>query len=260
MRDSRFARELILIGERGLNRLLNSKVVLFGLGGVGSFAAEALARAGVGTLVLVDGDMVELTNFNRQLLATVENLATPKVEAMRKRLSSINPGLRIIATHAWVSPDNAQDFIPPGTDYVVDAVDDVKAKVAIIKSSRALGIPVVSSMGAGDRLDPTRFRVADISSTHTCPLARAVRHQLRQIGVLSGVKVVFSDEPPIRHPGGVPGSISFVPPVAGMVLASVVVRDLLSRESQEHAGVECGDGHARDSWERGGKGCGAGGL
>lgn len=224
------SRTALLIGEDGIRGLQKSRVIVFGLGGVGSFSAEALIRAGIGCLTIVDHDVIELSNLNRQLIATRSSLGIPKVEAMRERLQDINPGAQIIPIRSKVSCDNIHEFLEQKIDYVVDAIDDVNAKVAIIKACRDRDVPVVSAMGTGNRFDPTKFRVVDISDTHTCPLARAVRSLLRKAGILSGVKVVLSAEQPLKVVGRTPGSISFVPPVAGMVLASVVVRDLLGRD------------------------------
>ncbi|HHV62889.1 MAG TPA: tRNA threonylcarbamoyladenosine dehydratase [Firmicutes bacterium] len=285
-----FSRTRRLIGEEGLAVLGRSRVVIVGLGGVGSFATEALARAGIGHFVLVDFDDVDVTNVNRQLHAFPDTAGIPKVELMRDRVLRINPGARVVALKKFVSGDARKDTtgeIPAGKipseeipaeeivagpcDYLVDACDTVATKVALAACCARLGVPIVSSMGAGNRLDPTRFRVADISRTHTCPLARAVRQGLRRIGITSGLTVVFSDEKPrkayigvnggeggedrqIHEDGGLgecldghahattrgPGSISFVPSVAGLILAGVVVNDLLRSHGLE--GVDLRDG------------------
>ncbi|KKM09236.1 thiamine biosynthesis protein ThiF [Clostridiales bacterium PH28_bin88] len=246
-----FSRTELLIGPEGLRILEQSKVAVFGIGGVGSFTVEALARAGVGSLVLVDFDEICLTNINRQLHALYSTVGEPKVEVMKKRVLDINPRARVEAIQQFYSPENGASLLTRDVSYVVDAMDTVSAKVHLIASSSRAGIPVVSCMGAGNRLDPTTFRVADISETRACPLARVVRKELRKLGIVKGVKVVYSPEQPLVPdkspvdcknfcvcPGGdahctrknqIPGSISFVPPVAGLFLASVVVNDLLHK-------------------------------
>jgi tRNA A37 threonylcarbamoyladenosine dehydratase len=225
-----------LLGAAGLEKLAAARVAVFGLGGVGSFAVEALARSGIGHLVLVDHDRVSLTNLNRQLPATLATLGQLKVDVMKRRIEDINPRAVVESYPVFYTPELGGELLTPDYDYIIDAVDTVTAKVDLIRRSRELGIPIVSSMGAGNRLDPEKFQVADISATHTCPLARVMRRELRRLGITSGVKVVFSTEPPLKVGGKgedgegrkqVPGSVSFVPPVAGMILAGVVVRDLL---------------------------------
>ncbi len=234
--EGRFSRTELLIGKNGLENLASRTVAVFGLGGVGSFAAEALARAGVGGFILVDFDTVSISNINRQLHAMEDTLGLPKVDLMSRRIKRINPSALVAMYQKRYTGEDREAFFAARPDYVVDAIDDLEGKVDLLKYCLRAGIPVVSSMGAGNKLDPTRFRVDDISGTSVCPLARAVRRRLRQEGISSGVKVVFSTEQPGRidqkqYPPGekrVPGSISFVPPVAGMILAGVVVRDLLT--------------------------------
>lgn len=225
-----------MLGAAGLEKLATAKVAVFGLGGVGSFAAEALARSGIGHLVLVDHDRVSITNLNRQLPATFSTLGEFKVEVMKRRIADINPKAVVETFPVFYTPEKGGELLAPGYDYIVDAVDTVSAKVDLIRRARELGIPIVSSMGAGNRLDPEKFQVADISATHTCPLAKVVRRELRRLGITRGVKVVFSTEPPLKPAGRgeegegrrqVPGSVAFVPPVAGMLLAGAVVRELL---------------------------------
>lgn len=245
----RFSRTELLVGEQGLEKLGQSWVAVIGVGGVGSFTVEALARAGVGKLTLVDYDDVCLTNINRQLHAITSTVGRPKVEVMAERIKQINPKAEIVALKAFYSADNAEEIIHADLSYVVDAVDTVTAKLQIICRCKELNIPVISSMGAGNKLDPTRFEVVDISKTSICPLARIVRKELKKRGHRNGVKVVYSQEEPLVPlkteadcatdcicPGKdancakkrqVPGSISFVPSVAGLIAASVVVQDLL---------------------------------
>lgn len=213
-------------------------MAVFGLGGVGSYAAEALARAGVGSMMLVDFDRLSISNINRQLLALEDTLGMLKTEVMAARISKINPQA-LVEQKPLKYTGGEEGILLDGLDYILDAVDDVEAKVSLIKNCFALDIPVISSMGAGNKLDPAAFKVTDISKTSVCPLARAVRRRLKQEGIASGVKVVFSTEQPAQLQRPLteaeedkwqkkpPGSISFVPPVAGYIMASVVVRDLL---------------------------------
>mgnify|MGYP000937350119 CR=1 FL=1 len=224
----RFARTKLIIGETGLQKLSRAKVAVFGIGGVGGAACEALARSGIGTLVLVDHDVVDITNINRQIVALGSTLGRPKVEVMAERVRDINPDCRVIAYREFYDERRSDELLPCDLDYVVDAIDSVPSKVSLIAQCRKRGISVVSAMGAGNKLDPTQLQVTDISQTHTCPLAKAVRLGLRKLGVREGVPVVFSTERPRRLvPGRTPGSIAFVPPVVGMIMASIVVRDLL---------------------------------
>ncbi len=226
-----FSRTESLLGREAMEVLEGSRVAVFGLGGVGTYAAEALARSGVGALDLVDRDQVEASNLNRQLIATTETIGRDKAGVMRERLLSINPDLRIHARNCFFSPETADTFDFGSYSYVVDAVDTVTAKIALVESAGKAHVPIISSMGAGNKLDPTRFSVADIYETSVCPLARVMRRELRKRGI-AHLKVVYSTEKP-RKPQGpgkeradVPGSVAFVPSVAGMILAAEVVRDL----------------------------------
>lgn len=239
----RFSRTALLIGRDGLAVLKRCKVAVFGLGGVGSFVVEGLARAGVGEFYLVDPDVVDITNINRQLHALTGTVGEPKTRLMAERIGQINPEARVTHLQERYVPGGGKSLIPVGLDYLVDAVDDVAAKVDLIVYSIKMGAPVISAMGAGNKLDPNKFEVADISRTSVCPLARVVRKKLREAGVDSGVKVVYSmekplkPEPDIRTRSGIdcagpvglsaPGSISFVPSVAGLIIAGEVVKDLL---------------------------------
>jgi len=222
-----FNRTELLIGPEGLAILAQSRVVICGLGGVGSYAAEALARAAIGSLVLVDHDIISATNINRQIHALTTTVGQPKVQVMAHRLRKINPRLNLTLWQEFFTAKEAEFIFASPVDYVVDAIDTVPAKVDLILTARQRELPIVSCMGMGNKLDPTCLQVTDISKTHTCPLAKAVRRLLRQAGVSQGVKVVFSTEQPLRVHGGTPGSISYVPPVAGFFLAACVVRDLL---------------------------------
>ncbi|MDI3280047.1 MAG: tRNA threonylcarbamoyladenosine dehydratase [Bacillota bacterium] len=230
-----FSRTELLIGERGLERLAESRVAVFGLGGVGSYAAEALGRAGVGNLVLVDHDLICPSNLNRQIHALWETVGQPKVEVMARRIRSINPRAEVIPCQLFYRPGDGLSFLSPRPDYLVDAIDHVPAKADLLACAYRLGIPVVSALGAGNKLDPTALRVADLAETHTCPLARAVRARLRRYGITKGIKVVFSTERPrrpVREEGEglrrrVPGSISYLPALMGLLAAGVVITDLL---------------------------------
>ncbi len=218
----------LLLGEEGLRRLRNARVALFGIGGVGGYAAEALARSGVGHLDLIDSDRVSETNRNRQIIATCENVGRYKVDVMKERILSINPMAQVETHCCFYLPEQAGKFSFESYDYVVDAIDTVAAKVDLICRSQEAGTLVISSMGAGNKLDPSAFLVADIYETSVCPLARVMRRELRARGV-KACKVVYSRETP-REPlvkeRKMPGSVAFVPPVAGLILAGQVVRDL----------------------------------
>ena len=243
------SRTELLIGKDALDKLAKSKVMVFGVGGVGSFTVEALARAGVGNLILVDDDTVCLTNLNRQIHATYKTISKNKVEVMKERVLSVNRNCNVETIQVFVTPDNLEEIIPDDVDYVVDAIDTVSAKIALAVYCEQKGIKLMSSMGTGNKLNPAEFKVADIYNTKGCPLAKVMRYELRKRGVKK-LKVVYSEEMP-RKPkvedvvtcktgcvctGGtkkcsakrqIPGSVSFVPPVAGMIIASEVVKDLI---------------------------------
>lgn len=243
------SRTELLIGKEGLDKLRSSKVVVFGVGGVGSYTIEALARAGIGQLTLIDDDTVCLTNLNRQIHATMKTISQPKVEVMKERIQLINTKCNVITHQTFVTVDNIKDIIPDDTDYVVDAIDTVSAKLGLAEYCYKKGIRIMSSMGTGNKLDPTQFKVTDVFKTKICPLAKVMRHELRKRGV-DKLKVVYSEEIPLKPKtedvvtcktgcvctGGtkkcaakrqIPGSISFVPPVAGMIIAGEVIRDIL---------------------------------
>lgn len=229
-----FSRERMLLGEEAVERLQQSHVIVFGLGGVGSFAVEALARAGVGELTLVDHDTVSLTNLNRQLYALHSTMGRWKAEVACERVRDINPDCRVHVIPAFYLPENAQRFWGARYDYIVDAIDTVSAKIDLACRAQELGIPIIASMGTGNKLDPSRFEVADIYDTQVCPLCRVMRRELKKRDVKK-LKVVYSREEP-RKPAPceeetgkrtVPGSISFVPPAAGLLLAGEVIRALI---------------------------------
>lgn len=231
VKNNRFARTAALIGELGQHRLQQKKVCIFGIGGVGSFAAEAIARAGIGQIDLFDRDTVDITNINRQLIALENTVGQPKAEVMRARILQINPAAKVLAEQVFVTPEwiAAFDFSP--YDYVIDAVDNITAKLAICAAARAAQVPVISAMGAGNKLDPTAFLVAPAEKTHGCRLARIMRRELKKRNV-TGVLTVFSPEEPAKTAAGfennrpLPASISYVPSVAGLILAGRVIQDL----------------------------------
>ena len=244
--EERFCRTAMLIGEAGLARLEAARVAVFGIGGVGSFAAEALARAGVGHLVLVDSDTVAASNLNRQLAALHSTLGRSKALVMKERIADINPAAAVEVIEDFFLPERAGLFFRGTYDYIVDAIDTVAGKIGLVLEAERRAIPIVSSMGAGNKLDPTKFEVADIYATSVCPLARVMRRELKARGVRK-LAVVYSKEKP-RQPlfvpmeergeagnaGGFakqpPASISFVPAVAGLILAGVVVRSIAEAE------------------------------
>jgi len=221
------ARARILIGDTGVDTLKHTHVVVAGLGGVGSHCAEALARAGVGKLTLIDCDTVSLTNLNRQLVALRSNLGMPKAEAMGARMLDINPQVNVTAINEFYLPDNRDMVELSHYDYVLDAVDMVPAKLMLAEKCAELGIPIISSMGTGNKLDPTAFTICDISETHNCPLARKMRKELKRRGV-TRLTVVFSPEDPVAAGDGEGkvGSIAFVPGAAGLMLAGKAIRDI----------------------------------
>ncbi|MCD8374253.1 MAG: tRNA threonylcarbamoyladenosine dehydratase [Oscillospiraceae bacterium] len=229
-----FSRTEMLLGSAGMERLSRARVAVFGVGGVGGFAAEALARSGVGSIVLIDDDRVCLTNINRQIIATRKTVGRYKTEVMRERILDINPAAEVEERRCFYLPENADEFDFSRYSYVVDAVDTVTAKLEIITRAQVCGVPVISCMGAGNKLDPTRFRVADIYETKICPLARVMRRECRRRGITS-LKVVYSTEESAAPQAGeetsaaerpIPGSVAFVPSVAGMILAGEVIKDL----------------------------------
>ena len=241
---NQFSRTELLIGPEAMAKLHRSRVAVFGVGGVGGYVVEALARSGVGTLDLIDNDVVTLTNLNRQIIATHATLGMRKVDAAAERVRDICPDIQVNRHNCFFLPENADSFDFTQYDYVVDAVDTVSAKAEIVLRAQAAGVPVISSMGTGNKLDPSRFRVADISATKVCPLARAMRNLLRRKGV-KHLKVVYSEEEALKPLGeaedapqgkrATPGSTAFVPAAAGLILAGEVVRDLIAEVKRHGA-------------------------
>ncbi len=246
-RDEIFARTRAMFGDEAMERLYGASVAVFGIGGVGGHAAEALARAGVGRLDLYDNDVVSVSNINRQLVATLDAVGRYKTDVMRDRIAQIHPQAVVCTYHCFYMPDNADQYDLSQYDYIVDAIDTVAAKIELVIRAQAAGVPIISCMGAGNKLDPTRFRVADIYETSVCPLARTMRRELKARGI-KRCKVLYSLEPSIKpnfaagsaeaagwqkkeahsapRPRAVPGSNSFVPATAGLILAGQVIRDL----------------------------------
>lgn len=245
-----FSRMELLVGPEAMEKLARSRVAVFGVGGVGSFAVEGLVRSGVGSFVLVDDDCVCLTNINRQIHATVKTVGKPKVEVMRDRILEINPEAKVEIHQIFYLPENAETIINDSFDYIIDAIDTVTAKIDLIMRAREKNIPIICSMGTGNKFDPTRLEITDIGKTTVDPLARVMRKELRDRGITS-LKVLFSREEPakiketeqsgckedcicpkgttrkctVRH--HIPGSVSFVPPAAGLIIAGEVVKDLI---------------------------------
>ncbi len=219
-----FERTSRLVGEEAISKLNNSKVLIFGVGGVGGYVAEALARTGVGSITIVDKDTVSESNINRQIIALHSTVGRDKVDVLKERMLDINPELQVDARKCFFLPDNAHEFDFSQYDYIVDAVDTVTAKLQIIMQAKEAGVPVISAMGAGNKVHPEMFEIADIYKTEMCPLAKVMRRELKARGIKK-LKVVYSKEKPV-YKGDVPGSIAFSPSVAGLLMASEVVRDL----------------------------------
>ena len=252
---NQFSRTQLLLGKEAMDKLEGSRVAVFGIGGVGGYVCEALVRSGVGAFDLIDDDKVCLTNLNRQIIATRKTIGKYKVDVMKERILEINPDAEVTVHKCFFLPENADDFLFENYDYVVDAVDTITAKIEIIMQAKKKQVPVISCMGAGNKLDASAFRVEDIYKTKMCPLAKVMRHELKKRGVKK-LKVVYSEEKPTRPledmsisyrsncvcpPGAehkcterrdIPGSVAFVPPVAGFIIAGEVVKDLINTNGQ----------------------------
>lgn len=233
---NQFSRTELLIGREGVERLEKAKVAVFGVGGVGGFVVEALARSGVGYFDLIDNDTVSLTNINRQIIATHKTIGKDKVEVMKERILEINPEAVVHTHQTFFLPENADTFDFNGYDYIVDAVDTVTAKIELVLKATECKVPIISAMGAGNKMDPTKFEVTDIYKTQMCPLAKVMRRELKKRNIKS-LKVVYSTEEALKPMDSeeeqsakrsVPGSISFVPSVAGLIIAGEVIKDLIS--------------------------------
>ena len=249
---NQFSRTELLIGEDGINKLQNAKVAVFGVGGVGSFVVEGLVRAGVGHFVLVDDDKICLTNLNRQIIATRKTIGKYKVDVAKERILEINPNATIETYQEFYMPNSESNILTEDLDYVVDCIDTVTAKIELVMNCKKLNIPIISEMGTGNKLDPSKFEITDIYKTSVCPLAKVMRKELRKRNIES-LKVIYSKEEPIKineeancscktncicPPGTkrkcsirnqVPGSISFVPSVAGLMIAGEIVREILKK-------------------------------
>lgn len=233
-----FSRTELILGKEAMERLARARVAVFGIGGVGGYAAEALARSGVGALDLVDNDTVSESNINRQIIALHSTVGKYKTDAAAERLRDINPNIGLVLYRTFFMPENAAEFDFTQYDYVVDAIDTVTGKIELVMRAQAAGVPIICAMGAGNKLDPTAFEVSDIYSTSVCPLARVMRYELKKRGV-KALKVVYSREKPIvpaesgeNSPKGkaIPGSTAFVPSVVGLIIAGEVVKDIVSEK------------------------------
>lgn len=230
-----FIRTRLLLGDEGLERLKNARVAVFGVGGVGGFVIEALVRSGIGAIDLIDSDTVDISNLNRQIIATHSSLGRLKTEVMRERIADINPDCQVTVHNCFYLPETEDQFDFKEYDYVVDAIDTVTGKISLVMKAQEAGTPIMCSMGAGNKLNPVQFEIADIYQTSVCPLARVMRQELKKRGVKK-LKVVYSKERPVEHKFKLenkenankptPGSIAFAPSVAGLLIASEVVKDL----------------------------------
>ena len=231
MNDEKFLRTEILIGTAAMERMKSSIVAVFGIGGVGSFAVESLARVGIGHLILIDKDVVDVTNINRQIHATTKTIGQSKVKLMKDRILEINPNAKVFTIEKFYLPNNAEDFFIADYDYVIDAIDTITSKINLVCECNRRKIKIISSMGAGNKIDPTQFKVADIFSTTVDPIAKVMRKKLKELGI-KNLKVVYSTEQPIKSQNQnskFVGSISFVPSVAGLILAGEVIKDIAMR-------------------------------
>ena len=237
----RFSRSMLVLPENSINRLKNKKVAIFGIGGVGSFALETLARTGIENFVIIDNDTVSISNINRQIIATTSTIDKYKVDVAKDRLLDINPNINVQTYKTFVTKDNINDFNYREFDYIVDAIDTISSKILLIEKAKEFNIPIISSMGTGNKLDPLKFQITDISKTTVCPLAKVMRYELRKRNI-KNVKVLYSTEEPIDitnhpielellkenpHKHQIPGSIAFVPSVAGILIAREVILDLI---------------------------------
>ena len=220
-----FSRTAQLLGNENVEKLFDKHVIVFGVGGVGGYVVEALARSGIGKISIVDNDVVNESNINRQIIALHSTVGMQKVEVLKNRILDINPECKVFVYNQFFLPENSKDFDFSIYDYVVDAVDTVTAKIEIIKKSKESNVPVISSMGTGNKLNPMGFKVSDISKTKVCPLARVMRNELKKRGI-SKVKCVYSEENPVIQTQ-TPASVAFVPSVAGLLIASEVIKDLV---------------------------------
>lgn len=226
--EERFSRTIIILGEEGVEKLRKARVAVFGAGGVGSFLIEALARAGIGHLDIIDSDKVEPSNINRQLIALTSTVGRYKTEVVAERIKDINPDAEVTLHTLFYLPENADRFNFAEYDYIADAIDSVTGKISLILEAEKAGTPIISCMGAGNKLDPSKFKIDDIYSTSVCPLARVMRHELKKRGIKK-LDVLYSTETPAVKTNDTPGSLSFVPSVAGLMIAGHIIRNLTGK-------------------------------
>ena len=227
--EEQFSRTELLIGKDGVEKLKKSKVAIFGLGGVGSYVVEALARSGVGNFILVDNDIISETNINRQIIATYKTIGKPKIQIEKERILEINPNAKVKIFKEFFMPESP-DFFDKNVSYIVDAIDTITAKIELVVRAKKMNKPIISCMGTGNKLDPTKFEITDIYKTSVCPLAKVMRKELKKRGI-THLKVLYSKEEPIKHDieSRTPASISFVPSVAGMMIAGEVIKDIIKK-------------------------------
>lgn len=237
MISKRLERTALLLGEVSMDRLKNANICIFGIGGVGGHVCEALARSGIGSFTLVDNDEVSESNINRQIIARISTIGQPKVKAMKERIADINPEAIVDARQTFYLPENRQDFDFSQYDYIVDCIDTVSAKIDLVLAAKEANVPIIASMGTGNKLDPTRLEISDIYKTSVCPLARVMRTELKKRGV-KALKVVYSKEEPIKVSApleegskrrSIPGSNAYVPATAGLIIASEIIKDLTKK-------------------------------
>jgi len=226
---AQFERTKSLIGDDALKKIKNSSVIVFGVGGVGGYAIEALTRAGIGNIGIVDNDVINLSNLNRQIVALHSNIGRYKVDVMKERMLDINPNIKTDVYNIFFDENTVNDFNFKKYDYVIDAIDFVKSKLLLVEICKKLNIPIISSMGTGNKLDPVKFEIDDIYKTSVCPLARAMRSELKKRNIKE-LKVLYSKEIPVKTGSKAPSSISFVPPVAGLIIAGEVIKDLIEQK------------------------------
>lgn len=224
--DDRFSRTELIFGKEAMEKLAHSRVAVFGVGGVGGYVCEALVRSGIGAIDIIDNDTVNFTNINRQIIATEKSLDKYKVDVMEERIHDINPECKVEKYRTFYLPENSDEFDFTQYDYVVDAIDTVTGKIELVVNADKTGTPIISSMGAGNKIDPTQFEVADIYKTSVCPLARVMRRELKQRRIKK-LKVVYSKEQAIKVDSNVPGSTAFVPSVVGLIIAGEVIKDII---------------------------------
>ncbi len=229
--NSFYSRTKAILGADGISRLFRARVAVFGIGGVGSYAFEALVRAGVGTLIIVDADIVEESNCNRQLIALQSTIGIPKVDAAARRAHDINPHCVIENHTLFINPENINSLLEMEITHAIDAIDSIESKIALIQALRQQDIPFVSCMGGAQRLDPTKIKVSDISDTFGCPHAKSIRRRLRAIGIEKGIRCVYSTETPVRKSHNTHGSISYIPGIIGLTAAGIIINDIVQNES-----------------------------